>query len=68
MLIPNQYRWWVHEQLRKNDLFANFKKCQFHKDKICFLNYVISAQRVKIEDERIKIVKNWPEPKSVKDI
>ena len=28
----------------------------------------MSAQRVRIEDERIEVVRNWPKPKSVRDI
>ena len=28
----------------------------------------MSAQAVKMEDERIEVVKNWPEPTSVRDI
>ena len=32
------------------------------------LKYVVPAQGVQMEDEKIKIVKNWPKPKSVRDI
>ena len=60
--------YWVLEELRKHGLFANLKKCQFHKDEVCILEYIVSAQRVQIEDERIKAVRNWPEPKSIRDI
>ena len=35
--------WWVLENLRKHGLFANLKKCRFHKDEIRFLGYVVSA-------------------------
>ena len=54
--------------MRKNGFFANFKKCRFYKDKVRFLEYVVSAQRVQIEEEKIDAVKNWPEPKFVYDI
>ena len=60
--------WWILEELRKNNLFANLKKCCFHKDKVRFLAYVVSVQGVRIEEERIKVVKNWPKPKSMRDI
>ena len=60
--------WWVLEESRKHSLFANFKKCQFHKNKVCFLGYVVSAHGVQIEDERIEVIKNWPQPKSVRNI
>ena len=59
---------WVLDFLRKNGLFANLKKCWFHKDKVCFLSYVISAQEVRIEDKQIEAVKNWLKSKSVRDI
>ena len=57
--------WWVFKELRKHGLFANFKKCRFHKDEVCFLGYVISANRVQMKNEIIEAVKNWPKPKSV---
>ena len=60
--------WWVFEELRRNSLFANLKKCHFDKDKVRFLGYVVSAQGVKIEEESIDVVKNWPESKSIYDI
>ena len=59
---------WVLDILRKNGLFANLKKCRFHKDEVRFLGYVVSSQGIRMEDERIKAVNNWPEPKSVQDI
>ena len=40
--------WWVYEELRKYGFFANLKKCQFHKDKVRFLQYIISSQKVLI--------------------
>ena len=59
---------WVLEILRNNSLFANLKRCWFHKDEVRFLRYVDSSQGIRIEDERIEVVRNWPEPKSVRDI
>ena len=60
--------WWVFEELSKNGLFNNLKKCCFHNDKVYFLGYVVSAQGVRMEEERIDVIKNWPEPKFVCDI
>ena len=59
---------WVLDFLKKNGLFANLKKCRFHQNKFRFLGYVMSAQGVQMEDEKIEAVKNWFEPKSVRDI
>ena len=60
--------WWVVDVLRRHGLFANLKKCQFYKDEVRFLGYVVLAQGVKLEDEQIEAVKNWLKPKSVRDI
>ena len=59
---------WVLENLRKNGLFANLKKCRFHQDEVRFLGYVVSGQGIRMEEERIEAVTNWPEPKSVRDV
>lgn len=59
---------WVLEQLRKHGLYANLKKCCFHQDEVCFLGFVILAQGIRMEEERIEAVKAWVEPKSVRDI
>ena len=59
---------WVLDPLKKNGLFANLKKCQFHKDEVRFLGYIVLSQGIRMEDERIKVVRNWSEPKSVQDI
>ena len=60
--------WWVLHILKKNSLFTNLKKYQFHKNEMQFLRYVVSSQGIRIEDERIKVVRNWPKLKSVQDI
>ena len=59
---------WILKELRKNEFFANFKKCCFYKNKVRFLDYVISTQKVQVKYEKIDIIKMWLEPKFVKDI
>ena len=48
---------WVLEVLRKYGLYANLKKCRFHKDEIRFLGFVVSRDGIKMEEERIDTVK-----------
>lgn len=59
---------WVLDQLQKHGLFANLKKCRSHQDEVRFLGYVVSAQGVRMEDERIEAVKTSPKQQSVGDI
>lgn len=58
----------VLDILQKYGLFANVKKCYFNKNEVHFLNYLILAQIIQIEDEKIKVVKNLPKLKSVQNI
>ncbi len=59
---------WVLDQLRKHSLYANLKKCQFYQDEVRFLGYIISHQSIQIKEERIKVVRDWPQPQPVYDI
>ena len=59
---------WVLDVLRKYGLYANLKKCRFHKDEVRFLGFIVSRDGIKMEEERIDAVKKWPEPESVRDI
>ena len=59
---------WVLDQLWKYSLFANLKKCHFHQDKVCFLEYVVLSKGISMEAEQIKVVRKWPEPKLIWDI
>ncbi len=34
----------------------NWKKCQFHLEKMKFLSYIISSQGIQIEDKQIKVI------------
>ena len=34
---------WVLDVLKRHGFFANLKKCQFHKNKVCFLGYIVLA-------------------------
>ena len=42
--------------------------CQFYKDEICILEYIMSALGIEIEDEVIKGVKNWLKLKLMRNI
>ena len=59
---------WVLNQFRKYSLFANLKKCRFYQDEVRFLEYMMSSKGICMEDERIKVIKNWSKPKLVQDI
>ena len=58
----------VLQKLLENNLYAKLKKCEFHKNEVQFLGYVISGKGISTDPEKIKSVKEWPTPTCVKDV
>ncbi len=54
--------------MQKHDLYTNLKKCWFHENEVRFLGSAVSTQDIRMEEERIEAVKDWPEPQSNRDI
>lgn len=59
---------WVLEQLLRYGLYANLQKCRFNQEEVRFLGYIISPEGIKMEDERIHSVRDWPRPQCVRDV
>ena len=55
----------VLEVLIKESLYANLQKCDFCMDKIIFLGYVISAKGIDMDEAKVKVIQEWPMPKSI---
>ena len=53
--------------LRNEQLYANLKKCTFCMEKIVFLGYVITAQGIEMDEEKVKAIQDWPTTKSVSE-
>ena len=46
----------VLDVLRKEKLFANLKKCIFCINKLVFLGFVVSAQGIQVDEEKIHAI------------
>ena len=57
--------WYIVDISNKYSLFANLKKYKFYKNKFCFLGNLVLAYKIKIENKKIKVIKNKPELKFV---
>ena len=53
--------------LRNEKLYANLKKCAFCMEENVFLGYVVTAQGIKMDEEKVKAIQDWPTPKSVSE-
>ncbi|OMO54947.1 reverse transcriptase [Corchorus capsularis] len=46
-------------------LYANLKKCSFCTKRLVFLGFVVSAQGIEVDEEKIKAIKDWPIPSNI---
>jgi hypothetical protein len=58
----------VLEQLRKHKLYAKESKCEFFKQEVTFLGFVVGADGVKADQAKIKAVRDWPVPANVTEV
>ncbi|KAL0560926.1 hypothetical protein IC582_001343 [Cucumis melo] len=55
----------VFAVLRDNRLFPNKKKCVIAHSKIQYFGHRISNKRVEVDEDKIKSMVNWPQPKDI---
>ena len=58
----------VLEHLLKYGLFVKLEKCVFGVAEISFLGFLLTTEWVKMDPTRVSTIKNWPLPKSFRDI
>ncbi|XP_023639604.1 uncharacterized protein LOC111830949 [Capsella rubella] len=46
----------------------NLKKCTFCTDNLVFLGFVVSADGIKVDEEMVKEIQEWPSPKNVSEV
>jgi len=58
----------VIKRLEENDLYVKLEKCKWNVREVGFLGVVIGPEGIKMEEEKVKGVMEWPTPKCVKDV
>ncbi|MBW0577267.1 hypothetical protein O181_116982 [Austropuccinia psidii MF-1] len=56
----------VLSRLRANTLFAKASKCLFHVSSVEYLGYVVSSEGLKMDQENVQQILNWPPPRNLK--
>ena len=54
--------------LRKEELYANPKKCTFLSTQVQFLGFVIFADVISADLEKIRAIEEWLEHKTIRDV
>ncbi len=56
----------VLQRLLENGLYVKAEKCVFHAQSGPFLGYIVSAEGVRMDTDKVQAVVNWPTPDSRK--
>ena len=54
--------------LRENKLYAKVEKCEFNKESMTFVGYLVSRAGIGMDPAKVSSVLDWPVPKSVKEV
>jgi hypothetical protein len=58
----------VMRRLQQEKLLINVKKPSFMRTELIYLGFVISADELKMDPEKVNTIKNWPSPKNVFEV
>jgi hypothetical protein len=68
LLVLEQLTHQVLQWLLDLDLFLRPEKCSFNRTSVEYLGIIISEGELHMDPVKLKAVKDWPRPKTVKDI
>ena len=60
--------WEVLRHLQKHGLYAQAKKCEWHRNSVEFLGYIMSSKCLTMANDKICAIQDWPKPWKVKDV
>ena len=58
----------VFKRLHEHNLKLKASKCEFFMSEVTYLGHVVSEEGIKTDPDKIKALKIWPTPKSIKDV
>ena len=54
--------------LREHKLHAKVEKCEFHKDRMTFVGYMVSTEGIGMDPAKVSAIVDWPVPQTVKEV
>ena len=58
----------VFTRLQERGLKLKPSKCHLIQQQVCYLGHLVSSDGVAVDPDKVQVVHNWPEPKTVKDV
>jgi hypothetical protein len=58
----------VMRRIQQEKLLINMNKCSFMQTELIYLGFVISANELKMDPEKVEVIRNWPSPRNVFEV
>jgi hypothetical protein len=58
----------VMKRLQQEKLLINMKKYSFMKTELIYLGFVISVDKLRMDPDKVEVIKNWPSPKNIFEV
>jgi len=58
----------VLRALQKKNLLVKLEKCEFHKQSVKFLGFILTINGIQMDEAKVKAVLDWPQPTTVKEL
>jgi hypothetical protein len=58
----------VMRKLQQEKLLINMRKSSFMKIELIYLGFVILANELRMDPDKVEVIKNWPSPRSVFEV
>jgi hypothetical protein len=58
----------VMRKLQQEKLLINMKKSSFMKTELIYLGFVISANELSMDPNKVEVIKNWPSPRNIFEV
>ncbi len=58
----------VLSRLKDHKLYMSPKKFEFMKSEISFLGMIVGKGKIKVDNKKVEVLKNWPKPKYLTEV
>jgi hypothetical protein len=58
----------VMQKLHQEKLLINMRKYSFMKKELIYLGFIISANELKMDPDKVEVIKNWPSPRNIFEV
>ncbi|XP_029114156.1 uncharacterized protein lrfn4b, partial [Scleropages formosus] len=56
----------VLQRLLQNRLYVKLEKCEFHKQKVSFLGFILTRDGIAMDPGKVQTIQQWPRPTTTK--